>query len=89
MGRLLTHIDRFTTSLRPLNYLLEQVVEKIVPHQKAQACGAHFCQSVCSGTCQNGHDVWLRAVHIFTNQPNCQGGEFCREYACDNCESVG
>jgi hypothetical protein len=81
MDKLLTTVDRFTTSLKPLDHLLEQVIEKVVPHQKAQACsGPNICRSFCAqGPCAGGK---ILQVNIFTYQPNCQGGESCRENLC-------
>lgn len=86
MDTLLTNIDRFTTSLKPLNRLLERVIEKIVPHQEARAaCWGYRCASVCTGTCKYGQDVRLQSLLYYTSDPGCLGPTVCTEYRCDNC----
>jgi hypothetical protein len=87
MEKLLTHIDRFTTSLRPLSFLIELVIEKIIPHQQARAgCeGYHVCYARCEGTCRYGHDVWQQEVVYYSIGSDC-GTIVCRDYFCNNCD---
>jgi hypothetical protein len=87
MEKLLTHIDRFTTSLRPLNFLIELVVEKMIPHQQARAstnCAPYYCHYECAGTCQYGHNVLQQQIWWWSTEPDC-GGTICLDYYCNNC----